>query len=169
MWSIAKEETRGLAHNVQTRVSYFLGQAADAAYKRKVFLILEEQICSITNEDPLGTVQIVQPEGSYFLGQAADAGLIGQNQYIKSGQSIDFLIFALFALEMDKKFAQNVGIAPSSDTATTGVNSDIFALTAVVIPYYLQPAVRPRPRIYMRSMSRASKLYPKQPSDTVFQ
>jgi hypothetical protein len=37
---------------------------------------------------------------------------------------------------MDKKFAQNVGIAPSSDTATTGVNSDIFALTAVAIPYY---------------------------------
>ena len=47
---------------------------------------------------------------------------------------IDFLIFALFALEMDKKFAQNVGIAPSSDTATTGVNSDIFALTAIAIP-----------------------------------
>ena len=41
---------------------------------------------------------------------------------------------------MDKKFAQNVGIAPlsdtASDTATTGVNSDIFALTAVAIPYY---------------------------------
>ncbi len=37
---------------------------------------------------------------------------------------------------MDKKFAQNVGIAPSSDMATTGVNSDIFALTAIAIPYY---------------------------------
>ena len=46
---------------------------------------------------------------------------------------IDFYIFALFALEMDKKFAQNVDIAPSSDTATTGVNSDIFALTAIAI------------------------------------
>ena len=34
---------------------------------------------------------------------------------------------------MDKKFAQNVGITPSSDTATTGVNSDIFALTAIAI------------------------------------
>ena len=61
------------------------------------------------------------------------SGLIGQNQYIKSGQSVDLYIFALFALEMDKKFAQNVGIAPSSDTATTGVNSDIFALTAIAI------------------------------------
>ena len=28
---------------------------------------------------------------------------------------------------MDKKFAQNVGIAPLSEMATTGVNSDIFA------------------------------------------
>ena len=37
---------------------------------------------------------------------------------------------------MDKKFAQNAGKRPSSDTATTGVNSDIFALTAIVILYY---------------------------------
>ena len=80
------------------------------------------------------------------------SGLIGQIQYIKSGQSIDFLIFALFELEMDKKFAQNVGIAPSSDTATTGVNSVIFALTAIVIRCYLQLAVPPRPRVSMRSM-----------------
>ena len=35
---------------------------------------------------------------------------------------------------MDKKFAQNAGFAPSSNTATTGVNSDIFVLTAIVIP-----------------------------------
>lgn len=35
-------------------------------------------------------------------------------------------MFASFALEMDKKFVQNVGIAPSSDTATTGVNNDIL-------------------------------------------
>ena len=42
----------------------------------------------------------------------------------------------LFALDMDKKFVQNVGIAPSSDTATAGVNSVIFALTAIAILYY---------------------------------
>ena len=36
---------------------------------------------------------------------------------------------------MDKKFVQNVDIAPSSDTATAGVNSVIFALTAIAIPY----------------------------------
>ena len=53
---------------------------------------------------------------------------------------------------MDKKFAQNVGNAPSSDTATTGVNSVIFALTAIVIRCYLQLAVPPRPRVSMRSM-----------------
>ena len=34
---------------------------------------------------------------------------------------------------MDKKFTPNAGIAPSSDMATTGVNSVIFALTAIVI------------------------------------
>ena len=37
---------------------------------------------------------------------------------------------------MDKKFVRNVGIAPSSDTATAGVNSVIFVLTAIDIPYY---------------------------------
>ena len=34
---------------------------------------------------------------------------------------------------MDKKFAQNVGKRPSSETATTEVNSDIFVLTAIAI------------------------------------
>ena len=53
---------------------------------------------------------------------------------------------------MDKKFAQNAGITPSSDTATTGVNSVIFALTAIVIPYSPQLAVQHRPRVYIRSM-----------------
>ncbi|MBQ2417959.1 MAG: hypothetical protein II282_07195 [Alistipes sp.] len=53
---------------------------------------------------------------------------------------------------MDKKFAQNAGIAPSSNTATTGVNSDIFALTAIAIPCFLQLAVPPLPRVYMKSM-----------------
>ena len=37
---------------------------------------------------------------------------------------------------MDNKFAQNAGFAPSSNTATTGVNSDIFVLTAIVIPSF---------------------------------
>ena len=46
-------------------------------------------------------------------------------------------MFVLFMSKMDKKFAQNVGIAPSSNMATAGVNSDIFALTAIAIPYYL--------------------------------
>jgi hypothetical protein len=46
---------------------------------------------------------------------------------------IDFLIFAPFELKMDKKFVQNVGKRPSSETATTGVNSDIFVLTAIAI------------------------------------
>ena len=53
---------------------------------------------------------------------------------------------------MDKKFAQNAGIVPSSNTATTGVNSVIFVLTAIVIPYFLQLAVPPHLRVYMRSM-----------------
>ena len=61
-------------------------------------------------------------------------------------------MFASFALEMDKKFVQNVGIAPSSDTATTGVNSDIFVLTAIAIPYYPKPCARHLQRVYMRSM-----------------
>ena len=34
---------------------------------------------------------------------------------------------------MDKKFVQNVGKRPSSEMATTGVNNDIFVLTAIVI------------------------------------
>ena len=37
---------------------------------------------------------------------------------------------------MDKKFVQNVVKEPSSDTATTGVNSDICVLTAIAILYY---------------------------------
>ena len=53
---------------------------------------------------------------------------------------------------MDKKFAQNAGIAPSSDTAITGVNSDIFVLTAIAIPCYHQHAVRPLPKVYTKSM-----------------
>ena len=65
---------------------------------------------------------------------------------------IDFYIFALFALEMDKKFAQNVGNAPSSDTATTGVNSAIFVLTAIAILCYPQLFVVYLPRVFMRSM-----------------
>ena len=36
---------------------------------------------------------------------------------------------------MDKKFVQNVGKRPSSEMATTGVNSVIFVLTAIVILY----------------------------------
>ena len=70
---------------------------------------------------------------------------------------------------MDKKFAQNVDIAPSSNTATTGVNSAIFALTAIVIRCYLQLAVPPRPRVSMRSMLKVNKPLQKLPSDTVFQ
>ena len=53
---------------------------------------------------------------------------------------------------MDKKFAQNVGIVPSSNTATTGVNSDIFVLTAIAIPYYQKPYARHLQRVYTRSM-----------------
>ena len=34
---------------------------------------------------------------------------------------------------MDKKFVQNVDKRPSSEMATTGVNNDIFVLTAIVI------------------------------------
>ena len=34
---------------------------------------------------------------------------------------------------MDKKFVQNVDKRPSLEMATTGVNSDIFVLTAIVI------------------------------------
>ena len=74
----------------------------------------------------------------------------------------------LFALEMDKKFVQNVGNAPSSDTATAGVNSVIFVLTAIAILYYQQPVVPPLPDGSMRSMSRASKLSSKLPSDTAY-
>ena len=70
---------------------------------------------------------------------------------------------------MDKKFAQNVGIAPSSNTATTGVNSDIFVLTAIVIPYTPKPYAQHLQRVYTKSMSRASKHSQNLPSDTVFQ
>ena len=69
---------------------------------------------------------------------------------------------------MDKKFAQNVGIAPSSNTATTGVNSDIFALTAIVIPYFPKPCAQHLQRVYTKSMSKASKHYLNLPRDTVF-
>ena len=58
---------------------------------------------------------------------------------------------------MDKKFAQNVGITPSSDTATTGVNSDIFVLTAIAIPYCRPSVVRPRQKVFTKSISRVSK------------
>ena len=58
---------------------------------------------------------------------------------------------------MDKKFAQNVGIAPSSDMATTWVNSDIFVLTAVAIRYCRPSVVRLRQKVFTKSISRASK------------
>ena len=69
---------------------------------------------------------------------------------------------------MDKKLAQNVGIAPSSEMATTGVNSVIFALTAIVIWCSQLRVDPPLQRVYMRSMSRASKHSLNLPSDTVF-
>ena len=53
---------------------------------------------------------------------------------------------------MDKKFAQNVGIAPSLNTATTGVNSVIFALTAIVILCYPKPCAQHLQRVFTRSM-----------------
>ena len=53
---------------------------------------------------------------------------------------------------MDKKFAQNVGIAPLSEMATTGVNSDIFALTAIAIWCFQLLVDLPRQRVYTRSM-----------------
>ena len=53
---------------------------------------------------------------------------------------------------MDKKFAQNVGNAPLSEMATTGVNSDIFALTAIVIPYCPKPFAQHPQRVYTKSM-----------------
>ena len=58
---------------------------------------------------------------------------------------------------MDKKFAQNVGIAPSSEMATTGVNSDIFVLTAIAIPYFPKPCAQHLQRVYTKSMLKASK------------
>ena len=70
---------------------------------------------------------------------------------------------------MDKKFAQNAGIVPLSNTATTGVNSDIFVLTAIAIPYYPKPCARHLQRVYTKSMSKASKRSPNLPRDTVFQ
>ncbi len=58
---------------------------------------------------------------------------------------------------MDKKYAQNVGITPLSEMVLTGVNSVIFALTAIVIPYFQLLVVLPQGKVSTMSMYEVNK------------